>query len=124
MSGSTSGSTTGSMTRAELQRLIPGLTEARLAELIAAGIVRPVHSNSGDRFREIDAARLQLALDLEEAFELHDEALELVLSLIDQLNGARGDMRAMLGALAEEPPETRARLRGLIRELRVVTVRR
>ena len=124
MSGSTSGSTTGSMTRAELQRLIPGLTEARLAELIAAGIVRPVHSNSGDRFREIDAARLQLALDLEDAFELHDEALELVLSLIDQLNGARGDMRAMLGALAEEPPETRARLRGLIRELRVVTVRR
>lgn len=124
MSGSTSGPTTGSMTRAELQRLIPGLTEARLAELIAAGIVRPVHSNSGDRFREIDAARLQLALDLEEAFELHDEALELVLSLIDQLNGARGDMRAMLGALAEEPPETRARLRGLIRELRVVTVRR
>lgn len=124
MSGSTSGPTTGSMTRAELQRLIPGLTEARLAELIAAGIVRPVHSNSGDRFREIDAARLQLALDLEDAFELHDEALELVLSLIDQLNGARGDMRAMLGALAEEPPETRARLRGLIRELRVVTVRR
>lgn len=124
MSGSTSGSTTGSMTRAELQRLIPGLTEARLAELIAAGIVRPVHSSSGDRFREIDAARLQLALDLEDAFELHDEALELVLSLIDQLNGARGDMRAMLGALAEEPPETRARLRGLIRELRVVTVRR
>ena len=124
MSGLTSGPTTGSMTRAELQRLIPGLTEARLAELIAAGIVRPVHSNSGDRFREIDAARLQLALDLEEAFELHDEALELVLSLIDQLNGVRGDMRAMLGALAEEPPETRARLRGLIRELRVVTVRR
>lgn len=124
MSGSTSGPTTGSMTRTELQRLIPGLTEARLAELIAAGIVRPVHSNSGDRFREIDAARLQLALDLEEAFELHDEALELVLSLIDQLNGARGDMRAILGALAEEPPQTRARLRGLIRELRVVTVRR
>ena len=124
MSGSTSGPTTGSMTRAELQRQIPGLTEARLAELVAAGIVRPVHSNSGDRFREIDAARLQLALDLEDAFELHDEALELVLSLIDQLNGARGDMRAMLGALAEEPPETRARLRGLIRELRVVTVRR
>ena len=124
MSGLTSGSTTGSMTRAELQRLIPGLTEARLAELIAAGIVRPVHSNSGDRFREIDAARLQLALDLEDAFELHDEALELVLSLIDQLNGARGDMRAILGALAEEPPQTRARPRGLIRELRVVTVRR
>ena len=124
MSGSTSGPTAGSMTRAELQRLIPGLTEARLSELIAAGIVRPVHSVAGDRFREIDAARLQLALDLEDAFELHDEALELVLSLIDQLNGARGDMRAMLGALAEEPPETRARLRGVIRELRVVTVRR
>ena len=113
-----------SMTRDEILSLIPGLSEEALAVLTGAGIVQPLLGGSEPRFREIDAARLQLALDLEDAFELHDEALELVLSLIDQLNGARGDMRAMLGALAEEPPETRARLRGLIRELRVVTVRR
>ena len=34
----------------------------------------------------------------------------------------RGDMRAVLGALAEEPPETRARLREVI--ARVVVIER
>lgn len=114
---------TGSMTRAELLALIPDLTEDRLSALTESGVVRPVHSDSGPRFRDLDAARLQLALDLEDVFDLHDEALDMVLSLVDQLNGARGDMRAMLGALAEEPPETRARLRAVIRQT-VLTIRR
>ena len=113
---------TRSMTRAELMALIPGLSDDRLAALTDSGVVQPVQSESGPRFRELDAARLQLALELEDMFELHDEALGLVLSLIDQLNGMRGDMRAVLGALAEEPPETRARLREVI--ARVVVIER
>lgn len=114
---------TALMSRADLLALIPDLTDARLDALTEAGIVSPVHAEAGDRFRDLDAARLQLALDLEDVFELHDEALGLVLSLIDQLNGARGDMRAVLGALAEEPPETRARLRAVIHQT-FVRVRR
>lgn len=102
------------MSRAELLALVPDLSEARLAALTEAGIVSPVRAETGERFRDLDAARLQLAVELEDMFALHDEALALVLTLIDQLNGARGDMRAVLGALAEEPPETRARLRAVI----------
>lgn len=102
------------MSRAELLALVPDLSEARLAALTEAGIVSPVRAEAGERFRDLDAARLQLAVELEDVFALHDEALALVLTLIDQLNGARGDMRAVLGALAEEPPETRARLRAVI----------
>lgn len=102
------------MSRAELLALVPDLSEARLAALTEAGIVSPVWAETGERFRDLDAARLQLAVELEDMFALHDEALALVLALIDQLNGARGDMRAVLGALAEEPPETRARLRAVI----------
>ena len=45
------------------------------------------------------------------------------MSLIDQLNGLRGDMRAMLQAVAAEEPETRARLRRVIRETRVTITR-
>lgn len=111
------------MSRAELLALMPELSDDRLAALTEAGIVLPVQAEAGARFRDLDAARLRLALDLEDVFALHDEALGLVLSLIDQLNGARGDMRAVLGALAEEPPETRARLRAVIRG-HVVGVRR
>ena len=111
-----------SMSREELLALIPELSADRLAALTAAGVVRPLKADAEPRFADIDAARLRLALDLDEAFELHDEALRLVLSLIDQLNGMRGDMRAVLGALAEEPPETRARLREVI--ARVVVIER
>lgn len=112
-----------SMTRADLRALLPDLSDDRLAELTDAGLVQPVLGDGGPRFRDIDVARLQLALDLQDAFELHDEALTLVLSLIDQVHGLRGEMRAVLGALAEEPPETRARLRGVIRRT-IVRVQR
>ena len=103
------------MTRAELLALLPDLTEARLAALTDAGVIRPALGDAGPRFRDIDAARARLALELEDAFALQDEALALVLSLIDQVHRLKGDMTAVLGALAEEPPETRARLRGVIR---------
>ena len=110
------------MTRDELLRLLPDLSPEALDALTRAGIVQPMQAEDGPRFRDIDAARVQLALDLEDVYGLDNEALRLVLSLIDQVHGLRGDMRAVLGALAEEPPETRARLRGVIR--RTVVIRR
>ena len=113
-----------SMTRDEILSLIPELSDAALDALTEAGVIQPVLGDAQPRFREIDAARLQLAVDLEEMFRLDPEALALVLSLIDQLNGVRGEMRAVLGALAEEPPETRARLRRVIHETRVLRVQR
>ena len=101
-------------TRDEILSMIPELSPEALAALTEAGIIQPLLAEGEPRFREIDAARLQLAVELEEMFRLDPEALALVLSLIDQLNGIRGEMRAVLGALAEEPPETRARLRRVV----------
>lgn len=116
--------TSRSMSRDEILALIPELSDAALDALTDAGIVQPVLEEDAPRFRDIDAARLQLAVDLEDAFQLDADALALVLSLIDQLHGLKGEMRAVLGALAAEPPETRARLRGVIRQTRVLRVRR
>lgn len=102
------------MTRNELLAALPGLTDTALDALTRAGIVRPVQSEAGPRFRPIDAARLTLAMELEDAYDLDADALALVLSLIDQVHGLRGEMRAMLSAVAAEPPETRARMREII----------
>lgn len=114
-----------SMTRDELLALVPELSEEVLDALTDAGIVQPVLAGDAQpRFRDIDAARLRLAVDLDDVFHLDPEALALVLSLIDQLHGLKGEMQAMLGALAAEPPETRARMRRVIRETRVLRVRR
>ena len=99
---------------------LPGLSRDPLDRLVRGDLLRPVIAAEGLRFREIDVARLRLALDLSEHYGLDDDSLSLVLSLVDQLNDLRGDMRAVLAALATEPPETRARLRTVITRTRVV----
>lgn len=99
---------------------VPDLTPAQLARYMRAGVVQPVQSQDGPLFRDIDIARLSLIVDLAEGYHLDDEALGLVMSLLDQLHGLRGDMRAILDAVAQEPPETRERLGRTIHEVRVI----
>lgn len=98
---------------------LPEMTREQLENYIRSGVVQPVHSPGGPRFREVDIARLQLVVDLSEGYHLDEDALMLVLSLVDQLHGLRGDMRAILDAIAREPVETRLRLKTAIREVHV-----
>lgn len=100
---------------------VPDLTREQLENYIRGGVVLPVQSESGPLFRDLDIARLQLVVDLAEDYHLDDEALALVLSLVDQLHGLRGDMQAILDAVAREPEEIRIRLKTTIRALRVVS---
>lgn len=107
----------------ETLETVSGLTREQLDRYILAGVVQPVQTVEGPGFRDIDIARLNLLVELTEGFELNDDALGLVMSLLDQLHGLRGDMHAILDALAREPPEIRVRLRRSIHEWQV-TVRR
>ncbi|WP_312527569.1 hypothetical protein [Paracoccus sp. (in: a-proteobacteria)] len=104
----------------ETLAVVTDLTEVDLQRYVAVGIVKAVSSDRGPIFREIDIARLSLLVDLTEGYALDDEALGLVMSLLDQLNGLRADMRAILDAVGQEPPETRLRLRQAINEVRVI----
>jgi len=108
-------------TLTETLAAVSDLTPEQLDRYIRAGVVIPVQSEQGPLFRELDLARLSLVVDLAEGYHLDEEALGLVLSLVDQLHGLRGDMRAILDAVAREPVETRVRLKAAIREVRVVT---
>ncbi|MFC3529663.1 hypothetical protein ACFOMH_15905 [Paracoccus mangrovi] len=107
-------------TLTETLSVIEDLDRAQLDRYIRAGVVVPVQSETGPLFRELDLARLHLVVDLTEGYHLDEEALGLVMSLVDQLHGLRGDMRAMLDAVAREPTETRMRLKAAIREVRVI----
>src|SRR5690606_40002377 len=93
-------------TLSETLEAVSDLTAEQLERYVSSGVVVPVQSEQGPLFREIDLARLNLVVDLAEGYHLDDEALALVLSLIDQLHGLRGDMRAILDAVAREPAET------------------
>ena len=66
---------------------------------------------SGWVFHEVDIARVELILDIRREFALDDEAMALVLSLLDQVYSLRRQMRRLCHALERQPPEIRDAIR-------------
>lgn len=69
--------------------LISGLPEERLDIWIAQGWIVPLHTRSGERFREVDNARARLIQELQRDLGANDPGIDLILHLMDQLHGAR-----------------------------------
>ena len=89
---------------------VAGLQRADLERWIAHEWVRPeLGGEEQDRgvylFREIDVARVRLILELRDEMRIDEEALPLVLSLLDQLYDQRRRMRALSEALEAVAPE-------------------
>lgn len=101
-------------TETEIFARIDSLSAPRLQGWLRARIIRPVQSAQGNLYREVDIARLALLCDLEDSYHLDDEALALVMSLLDQAHELRAQMHCLIGALAHEPDEVRHRLREMI----------
>ncbi len=101
-------------TEAEVLARIETLTPPRLTAWLRARIVRPVQSEQGNLYREIDLARLALLCDLAEDYRLDEDGMQLVMSLLDQAHQLRAEMRLLLGALSQQPPDVRLRLREII----------
>ena len=86
------------------------LTRRRLTAFVNARVITPTQSDAGPVYYQLDIARIELLCDLTEDFGLDEDALTIVMSLIDQLHGARADLQALAEAIAQEQPEVRARL--------------
>ncbi len=106
------------LTTEEILAAITELTADRLTAYIEIGIVMPVQGEAGPLFAPVDRARLQLICELEESHELTDDALEMVMSLVDQLHGARADLQALGAAVDTQPVEVRERVLAAWRDLR------
>lgn len=94
------------------------LTRTQLISFVEARIVTPVHSDRGPVYRQLDLARMELLCDLTEQFDLDEDSLGVLISLVDQLHGVRAELRALVDAIAEEPPEVRDRICTLARRTR------
>ena len=71
--------------------------DARALEVwIEAGWLRPGGNRSSREFSDIDLARAQLIADLRGDLGLNDEAIPVVLDLIDQIHGLRRLVRELM----------------------------
>ncbi len=100
----------------EVVARVPGLSGQLLIRLIEAEVVRPVARAPEPCFHRVDLARLELACELAEQFDLEPEALGLVLDLVDRVHGLRREMRALMRVLRAEPEEVRARIAAALRD--------
>ncbi|TPW28629.1 hypothetical protein FJU08_16855 [Martelella alba] len=88
-----------------LQRL-DRLTVERLSICITRSWVRPQPGALGPTFDETDVARLALIVELTEDMEVNDEAVPLILGLLDEVSTLRGHVRTLDAAVLAEGPET------------------
>ncbi|MBK8174424.1 MAG: hypothetical protein IPK66_03825 [Rhodospirillales bacterium] len=73
--------------------------------------VRPRTTDQGFVFDELDEARIGLIRELRQELSVDEEALDVVLSLLDQLYATRGVLRRVEEAIGALPPPLREAIR-------------
>jgi chaperone modulatory protein CbpM len=94
---------------AAILRRLPQVPAPELNDWIARGWIEPRGSTPDWEFTEIDVARAQLIRDLRQ-MALDDEAVPVVLSLLDQMYDLRQTLHAVAQAIEEQPDPVRMAL--------------
>lgn len=95
-------------------RLIGDLQAEELRRWIAERWVRPESAAEGYVFQEVDIARVRLIHDLRYDLAIDEEAMPVVLQLLDQVYGLRRRLRAIAEAIDAQPETVRETLRARI----------
>jgi chaperone modulatory protein CbpM len=92
-----------------LQR-VAGLDEAELIGWVERRWVQAEPGPDGYRFQEVDIARVRLILEIRRDCAVDEEAMPLVLSLLDQVYRLRRQLKALSGAVASQPDAVRQQI--------------
>ena len=82
-----------------------GLDRQDLERWILNEWVRPERQSGGFVFQEIDVARVKLIRELRQDLDIDEDALPVILSLVDQLYEMRRRFHALGDAIAETAPD-------------------
>ena len=92
----------------ELLDRFVGLDRRELTRWVENRWVLPERREKTWIFHEIDVARVEMILEVRQEFAIDDEALSLILGLLDQVYDLRRQLGRLCDALAAQPPEIRA----------------
>lgn len=100
----------------EILGTFTGLRRETLHVWIERGWIAPTRGRSGYRFQEIDVARLRLILEFRTDLELEEEALDVILPLLDQVHGLRRELHRLADAVNAQPQDVRKRISAYLEE--------
>ena len=88
--------------------LIGDLEVTELERWVGESWVLPDASDGTYVFHEIDVARVRLIVELRRDMAIDDEAIPVILNLLDQLYALRRRVKALTAAIDALPPDLRA----------------
>lgn len=97
-------------TEDEVIMTVTRLTRKQLGRYVEADLVRPQSAEDGILFRKVDIARLELLCDLAQDLDLDEGAVGIVISLVDQLHGARREVVMLTEMIQTLPTDLRSRI--------------
>ena len=100
----------------EILGLFSGLRRETLHVWIERGWLAPSRGGDGYIFQEIDVARLRLIVEFRTDLALDDEALDVVLPLLDQVHGLRRELHRLADAVKAQPQDVQARISAHLEE--------
>jgi chaperone modulatory protein CbpM len=95
--------------------LFPDLSQVEVTNWVERGWVIPDTAETGFEFHEIDVARVRLIHDLRRDMAIGEDAISLVLSLLDQVYELRIRMKSVLLVLETQPRDVQAALLSALR---------
>jgi chaperone modulatory protein CbpM len=96
------------------------LDAAALEAWVEAGWLMPRRDAEAADFSDADVARARLIRDLQHDMGVNEEAIPIILDLLDQVHGLRQMLRGVATAVCTQPDETRQRI---VAEIRTTSVR-
>jgi chaperone modulatory protein CbpM len=102
----------------DLLRRVHGLERREVVRWVENRWVLAERQGGDWLFREVDIARVELIQEIRQEFAIDDEALPVVLDLLDQVYGLRRQLRRLCDALAAQPEEVQQQVRAALPPLR------
>jgi chaperone modulatory protein CbpM len=88
-----------------------GLERGELTRWVEDRWVLPDEAGGRWVFHEVDIARVELILHVRRDFSVGDDAMAVVLGLLDQVYSLRRQMTRLTAALEAQPPEAQAAIK-------------
>lgn len=104
-------------TKQDVIARVQSLTVTRLRVWVREGLIKPA-DEAAETYSEADIARAALIRTLEDELGFDQEDVPVLLNLIDQIHGLRSELRGLLDALDELPPDVRTTVRMRIEQRR------
>jgi len=106
------------LTEIQVVETVGPLSISQLRLWVESGLVTPTKSDDGHVYDPVDVARIKLVYELQQDLDLNEEAIPVILSLMDQIYGLRRELRTLTQAVERQPEAIRHRIRRALLELR------